>query len=114
MALSPITQTLFNLPNGQPVANGSVKIHINKDCTSPTGLVGQKIKITVDLDANGVPITGPLFWPNSELTPLDTVYIFEVFNDALLRICGPIPVYVGSSSPPVSGFGSGFGTSFGS
>ena len=113
MALSPISQTLFSLPNGAPVASGRVIMHLNKDCMSPAGQVGQKIKIIVQLDENGVPIDGPLFWPNNELTPSDSVYIMTVENDAWLPICGPIPVYVGPSSVS-TGFGSAFGGSFGS
>jgi hypothetical protein len=110
----PVNQYL--LANGKPVANGNLLIHLNKDCRSPSGQVGSRVKVNVDLGDAGqiASLDGPTFWPNSALTPSNAVYILEAFNADGLRVLGPIPVSVSPSPFGNTGFGVSFGTSFGS
>jgi hypothetical protein len=118
MALSPLTIANWYLTGGNtsvepPVALGEVTLHLNKDCTSPTGPVSAKIKSVFALDVNGAPVGSPLFWPNSELVPNDSVYIMNVYAADGQPIGGPVPITVGPSSSG-TGFGESFGSSFGS
>lgn len=113
MALSALPITNFYYLNGLPVAGGEVKVHLNKDCTGPNGQVSAKIKSVITLDSNGAPENAPLFWPNAQLSPNDSVYILNVFGPNGNLIAGPIPVSVGPSASQ-TGFGVAFGSSFGS
>lgn len=112
MALSPLTTTNFLLANGLPVAGGEVFVRLSKDCMGPDGQVSTRIS-TFTLDDDGAPIGSPLFWPNNELNPTDSVYLISVKNAQGERILQWQPVYVGPSSP-IPGFGVSFGASFGS
>ena len=113
MALSPLTITNFILANGQPVADGEVLMRLNKDCMGPVGQVSTRT-VTFALDSAGAPIGPPLFWPNSELVPNDSVYLISVRNAQGERVLQWQAIYVGAGSPPSFGFGSGFGSAFGS
>lgn len=95
------------------MALGWIILHLNKDCLSPTGQVGSKPKIKINLDVNGQLDGAPLFWPNSELMPNDSVYILSVYTSVGQRVLGPVEITVGPSSV-LFGFGTEFGGSFGS
>jgi hypothetical protein len=112
MALSPLTITNFILANGLPVAEGEVLIRLNKDCMGPDGQVSTRT-VTFNLDDAGAPIGDPLFWPNSELLPDDSIYLISVKNAQGERILQWQGIFVGPSSP-IPGFGVSFGQSFGS
>jgi hypothetical protein len=81
---------------------------------SPNGLVSTQID-EIDLDDTGAPVGAPLFWPNSSLSPSNTVYNLKVFNATGEQILygNSLATTVGPSSGAV-GFGSSFGSSFGS
>jgi hypothetical protein len=105
----------YLLPNGQPVGNGYLSIHLNYDCLSPNGQIGSRVKSNIDLNSAGeIPDPGSNFWPNSALKPSSSVYILETFNSDGLRILGPLPITVTTSPFGTTGFGASFGTSFGS
>jgi hypothetical protein len=111
MSLSTLKITNFILANGQPVAGGEVFIRLNKDCMGPDGQVSTRTS-SFDLDDTGAPIGPPVFWPNSELTPHDSVYLISVKNAQGERILQWQQIIVGQST--ALGFGQSFGTSFGS
>lgn len=113
MALSALPITNFYFIDETPVAGGEVTVHLNKDCTGPNGQVSAKIKSVVTLDTNGAPEDAPLFWPNAQLSPNDSVYIINVYGPLGNLIAGPLPVTVGPSASQ-SGFGTAFGSAFGS
>lgn len=117
MAQTAFPITTFVLPNGSPVALGWITLHLNKDCqytaTSGAGQVGSRIKIKVNLDSNGDIEGAPVFWPNSELLPNDSVYIMSVYRADGQRVLGPVDVTVGPTAGAL-GFGVAFGSSFGS
>lgn len=113
MSLSPMTITNFILASGQPVADGEVFVRLNKDCMGPDGQVSTRT-VTFQLDSAGAPIGPPLFWPNSNLTPNDSVYLISVKNAQGERILQWQGMYVGAGSPPAFGFGAAFGAAFGS
>lgn len=113
MAQTPFPISAFQLANGTAVSNGRVVINLSKDATATTGPIAAKIKVSVKLDINGE-ITStppPQFWPNSELEPEDTYYIYQVYNGDGQPITGPL--YVTIIDPGI-GFGESFGNSFGS
>lgn len=111
MAQGPFPITTFQLANGLPVSKGHVVINLSKDATASTGPIGSKIKVAIVLDTNGQ-ITGtPLFWPNAELDPDDTVYIYQVFNGDGQPITRPLYITITQSG---LGFGVSFGVFFGS
>lgn len=117
MAQSAFPISTFVLPNGNPVALGWITLHLNKDCQYTTGgtpgQVGSRIKVRVNLDANGDIEGAPVFWPNSELLPNDSVYIMSVYREDGQLVLGPVEVTVGPTTG-VLGFGVAFGSSFGS
>jgi hypothetical protein len=112
MALGPLTITNFITADGLPVADGEVSIRLNKDCMGPSGQVSTRA-VLFALDSAGAPIGSPLFWPNNQLVPSDSVYIISVRNSEGQRILGPEGIFVGGSGT-ATGFGASFGASFGS
>jgi hypothetical protein len=113
MAPGPFPFTIFQLANALPVSNGHVVINLSKDATATTGPIGAKVKVTISLDVNGE-ITGvpePLFWPNAELNPTDTYYIYTVYNSNGQPLTGPLYTTVAQSGV---GFGLAFGSNFAS
>lgn len=112
MAQSSFPISFFVYANTLPVANGSVVIQTNKDVQIPSiGQISSRIKIRVLLDENGEMLGAPLFWPNSELNPTDSYYIYSVYTAKGQRIVGPEAITLGIG---LTGFGQSFGTSFGS
>jgi hypothetical protein len=107
----PITN--YQFVNGNPVAFGYLIIHLDKDAVSSTGQVSSRVKVKLSLDGAGMIVSGPVFWPNSQLTPTDTLYIYSVYTQAGQRILGPLSLLVGIIAPS-TGFGEAFGSSFGS
>lgn len=105
--------TTFQYSSTQPVANGYMIIHLNKDCaiTGNGGQISARIKIRVPLDAGGE-VAEVLFWPNVELNPSDSVYVYSVYNKDGQRVLGPLSIIIGLVSG--LGFGVAFGSSFGS
>lgn len=103
----------FQNADGSAVADGYLLIHLSKDASSASGQISSRVKSEVNLDVTGDILNNPQFWENVSLSPNDTTYFLEVFNANGLRVCGPIYVQVGPSTPPL-GFGVAFGASFGS
>lgn len=111
MAQGPFPISFFQLANGFVVANGRVVINLSKDATATTGPLAAKVKVTLTLNENGVVSGSPQFWPNNELDPDDTYYIYQVYNADGQPITGPLYLTL---NPFGFGFGESFGTSFGS
>lgn len=102
----------FVYANTLPVANGFVVIQTNKDVQIPSvGQISSRIKVTLDLDENGELINDPLFWPNSELNPNDSYYIYSVYTAKGQRIVGPEALTIGIG---LYGFAQSFATNFAS
>jgi hypothetical protein len=112
MALSPLNITNFYTADGLPVAGGEVYIRLNKDCMGPNGQVSTRTTV-FQLDDDGAPVGSPVFWPNNQLLPNDSVYFISVKNADGERILQWQGMYVGPTSP-IPGFGTSFGQSFGS
>lgn len=71
----------FQAPNGVPLAGGYVTFRLNTDAVASDGSqISAGRIVTFPLDANGN-LSG-LVWPNSQLTPNNTVYIVRAFTAA--------------------------------
>ena len=112
MAQSPFPIAQFVYANTLPVADGFVVVQLSKDCKSSGGQVASRIKVRLLLNSSGNIINDPLFYPNSELQPNDSVYIYSVYNSDGHRVLGPVTILIGESTG--TGFGLAFGSSFGS
>lgn len=71
----------YQLPNGTPLADGSVTVRLNTDAVAlGTGghqiTAGKVVKVLLD-DTGSATF---LIWPNDQLTPAGTVYILEAFS----------------------------------
>jgi hypothetical protein len=104
MALHQITGGNFLTPDGNPVANGYLKIRLNRDCAissgGQTGQIGSQSVITVNLDNTGN-VSGAVFiWPNDQLFPSGNQYIFKVYTNNGLLVSGPYLVSILSSPNP--------------
>lgn len=106
----PVTQ--FTDLAGSALANGYLLVSISTDVQTPTGQLGCRRVVRVDLDASGNVSGTALFWPNASLAPTGTVYVLRAYTNAGQLALGPIYVTVISAAP--EGFGSGFGSTFGS
>lgn len=113
MAQEPFPITQFVFANTLPVAKGYLIIQLNKDVLAPTGQIGSQVKVKVLLDASGEITDSPLFWPNIQLTPNDSLYILNVYTAEGQRVLGPISILLGLTVPP-TGFGQAFGSTFAS
>jgi hypothetical protein len=112
MAQSSFPISIFTYANTLPVANGYIVIQTNKDVQIPsTGQISSRIKVTVRLDQFGQILNDPVFWPNSELNPNDSYYIYSVYTVLGQRIVGPEAIQIGIG---LTGFGQSFGSSFAS
>lgn len=112
MAQSTFPILTFNYANTLPVASGFIVIQTNKDVQIPsTGQIASRIKLRINLDQFGEILNNPLFWPNNELNPADSYYIYSVYTAKGQRILGPEAITIGIGS---TGFGVSFGTSFAS
>lgn len=111
MSQVPFPITSFQLANTSPVANGWVIVHLNKDCQLPNNLgqLAGRLKIKIQLDANGDVPGSATFWPNEELFPADSRYVMYVYNSIGELILGPINIVIGEI-----GNNTGFGLQFGS
>lgn len=112
MAQTPFPIATFQYSNTQPVVLGYVLINLNKDCVSPIGQLSAGVKTKLLLDVAGSTTDGPTFWPNSQLTPSDVLYIYSVYTALGQRVLGPLSIVIGLT--PNQGFGVSFGVSFGS
>lgn len=112
MAQSSFPISFFVYANTLPVANGSIVIQTNKDVQIPSiGQISSRIKLRFSLDENGEIVGAPLFYPNAELNPTDSYYIYSIYTDKGQRVIGPEFITIGLG---LTGFGQSFGTSFAS
>lgn len=119
MAQSPFPITTFQFGNTLPVAQGYLQVHLSKDCSLNTTTFGQiaaRIKVKVKLNTEGVPDSTVLFWPNSELLPNDSSYIYSVYTQDGQLVLGPQSIIIAPGGGTGGGmaFGQGFGISFAS
>lgn len=105
----------FQHSDTTPITNGYLEVHLNKDCAiqGNAGQVSSRRKVRVQLSLNGTVSTVPQFWPNSELIPNDSVYIFSVYTKEGQRVIGPLAATIAVNGTGI-GFGSAFGASFAS
>ena len=110
-----LPQTQFTDSEGNPIANGYLIIRINTDAQVPVLLLqlvaGRTVQIPLDNNGN---ITGSgttFLYPNSELSPDDTVYIVSVYT-ANGQLVSDDTIVVTSGGE--FGFASAFGSSFAS
>jgi hypothetical protein len=71
----------FQLASGQPLAFGSVKIQLNTDAVvlttnGPQVVSGRVVKVSLDSTGSAT----PNLWPNSVMTPSNTVYNVTAYS----------------------------------
>jgi hypothetical protein len=102
MANIALPVTTFQLANGAPVANGFLRIRLNRqgqvtytpESGPVTNIQINPIFTEIPLNAEGV-ITGtPTFWQNSSILPTGTYYILQVFASTGQIVAGPNKVTV--------------------
>lgn len=110
-----LPQTQFTDSEGNPIANGFLSIRINEDAQVPVLLLqlvaGRAVQISLDEDGN---ITGSgvtFLYPNSELSPDDTVYLVSAFTADGQLVSDDVVIV---TSGGTGGFGVSFATSFSS
>lgn len=73
--------SIFQDSDGTPVSFGTVLVHLSIDAKTPdpAQIAASKLAV-INLDVNGNVIGSPLVWPNSELNPSDSTYIYSVYS----------------------------------
>lgn len=114
MNTGPLPIGQFVLPNGLPLANGYVLLRLNTDAQAAGNQICAGAKVRINLDEDGLPIGGPSFPANSTMLPNNTVYLLSAFTSAGILVYRDAPVIV--PVPPITtgGFGTAFGSTFGS
>lgn len=81
MARVAFPLSTFQDSDGNPVSFGRVLVNLSKDAKTPDpSQVGEGSVAIINLDINGTVIGSPLVWPNAQLTPSDSVYIYSVYS----------------------------------
>lgn len=80
MSIRQIVGGNFQSPAGGPLAGGSITFRLSSDATVSDAQVGAVVLTSATLDSNGS-ISGTVnLWPNSTLTPNNTVYRIKVYT----------------------------------
>jgi len=81
MARVAFPLTTFQDSDGNPVSFGYVLVQLSEDAQTPTPeQIASSRLATISLDVNGAVLGSPMVWPNAELTPSDSVYIYSVYS----------------------------------
>ena len=92
MAQVSFPLTNFQFADGNPVANGYLKVRLNIDgAANNTQLNTQFLKVS--LDSSGNIIGSPVFWQNSSISP-STYYIYSVYSAQGQRVAGPNKIII--------------------
>lgn len=88
MAKVSLPLTNFQNADGTPVALGTLQIRLNiNGSVNDTQL--QTNTSVINLDVNGNVLGSPTFWPNADILPTGTYYIFSVYSAAGQLVGGP-------------------------
>lgn len=72
----------FEDSDGNPISFGRVLVNLSKDVQTPTPeQIAATFTAVINLDVNGMVLGNPEVWPNSELVPSDSVYIYSVYSE---------------------------------
>jgi len=81
MARVAFPLTNFQDADGNPVSNGVVLLELNTDVVTPDSQqIAAGFASGIPLDINGNLLGSPLVWPNAELQPAGSVYIYSVYS----------------------------------
>lgn len=73
--------TTFTDPEGDPLSFGYVILTVSTDAMTPDNeQIAQGLGAVIKLDIDGQVTNNPMVWPNAELNPADTAYIYSVFT----------------------------------
>lgn len=79
-------------PSGKPIANGTLRVHLNADAKGGSSQVSSKV-FNIPLDANGVADTSSVKLPSSLSNGFGTnqspVYVVEVYSATGELVFGP-------------------------
>lgn len=85
--------TTFQLPSGNPVANGSINVSLNTDGSVNNTQI-QSNGDNISLNPSGVVVGTPTFWPNADISPPGSYYILSVYTSSGQLVAGPNKVTV--------------------
>jgi hypothetical protein len=88
-----LTVNTFQLPNGLPVALGTITMRLNQIGSVNVTQLGVQFT-AIKLDANGMITGSPTFWHNSDISPSGTYYIQTVYSSTGQVVAGPNVVTV--------------------
>lgn len=87
--------TTFTDPEGNPLSFGYIFLSVNEDVSTPSSTqIGQGAVAIITLDENGVVVGSPTIWPNSELSPSDSTYVYSVYSAMGQLVADDIPLTV--------------------
>lgn len=113
MARAALPISKFTLADGSALSNGYALVQLNRDAQSGDSQVCAAIIVRVELDDTGAPIGSPTFPTNDTMNPSGTVYLLSAYTEDGAVVYQYMPVSI-SVPPVVGGFGTAFGSAFGS
>lgn len=75
----PFPITNYQTPDGNPISNGYVLIRLNEDGSVNDSLLCSNFTKVI-LDSNGNFTGSPVFYANSDISPINTYYITAVYK----------------------------------
>ena len=96
--VAPFPYTTFHAANDAPIANGLLSIRLNVDGNVDTGSgtlqLCSGIEVKIPLNQFGI-VNGNLnVWPNADITPSGTYYVYSVYSAKGDLVLGPSIVTV--------------------
>src|SRR5882757_4321057 len=81
MARQQLDFGMFQDAEGNPLSFGYLTVRLNTDAVSNTGeQISAGIVVKVPLNVSGFIDGAAQFWPNSQLTPSNTVYVIKAYT----------------------------------
>jgi hypothetical protein len=73
--------TIFTDSEDNALSFGYVFLNVSEDVSTPNSTqIGQGSVVTITLDENGTVEGSPTVWPNAELQPSGSTYVYSVYS----------------------------------
>lgn len=81
MARVSFPLSVFQDSDGNPISFGYVLVNLSTDVKTPTPTqIASSFVAKINLDINGAVTGSPMVWPNAQLSPSDSVYVYSVYS----------------------------------